>query len=479
MLTCPYQICQVIKGSEMNIKKLTAICLLACFGFTYAVPAQAISDTNSSKQANVYKHKVKKGKKETDDYKYAYINMDFWNQFNDDNLNRYIDLAIKHNYDLKIASLTVKQYYQNMKVQFANELPTVGIGVAPAFMNVPMSKDNFAVNVPAAFNYEVDIFLKNRDKTRAVKELYNASKDDERAAYISVASAVGYVYFNIVKLNEVIKYQEQIVNSRLDIYNMMLASNREGLVSTSDTVKANKAYIAGLSDLIELKKTSTKLLDQFCVLIGENPNEGETLAFTPLNDIKFSGNIPSEISSEVITSRPDYLKAEKMIKKAGIDVRVAKKEFLPTINLTGIAFLDATHSMFSKETTIAALAAAAMLPVFTGGARIANLKLKKVQYDKMLETYYKTNLTAIQEVNDALASVKYDTDKLNEHIKQHELESKDFGYTQNKYNEGIISRLDLVQMQENLLNVEKLINSTRSECYISYIELYKAVGSKL
>ena len=73
----------------------------------------------------------------------------------------------------------------------------------------------------------------------------------------------------------------------------------------------------------------------------------------------------------------------------------------------------------------------------------------------------------------------YDNEKLNEHIKQHQLETKDFGYTKDKYNQGVISRLDLVQMEENLLNVEKLINSTRSECYISYIDLYKAVGSKL
>ena len=464
----------------MNLKRFTAILVLACFNFTYVMPAFAITENNKNNQQTVYTHKVKKSKKENDDYKYAYVNMDFWKKFNDDNLNHYIDLAIKQNYDLKIASLTVKEYYQNMKLQFANELPSAGVGISPAFVNVMgMQSDDFAVNVPAMFNYEVDLFLKNRDKTKSVKELYKASQDDERAVYISVASAVGNVYFNIVKLNEIIKYQEKIVNSRLDIYNMMLASNKEGIVSTSDTVKANKAYVYGVSDLIDLKKSRAKLLDQFCVLIGEDPKNGENLAFTPLNQIKFTGTIPKEISSEIIVDRPDYLKAEKMIKKAGIDVRVAKKEFLPTINLTGLAALDVKNSMFSKETTLAALALGAMLPVFTGGARVANLKLSKVKYDKMLENYYKTNLTAIQEVNDALASVKYDNEKLNEHIKQHQLETKDFGYTKDKYNQGVISRLDLVQMEENLLNVEKLINSTRSECYISYIDLYKAVGSKL
>ena len=374
----------------MNLKRFTAILILACFNFTYVMPVFAITENNNkNNQQTVYNRKVKKSKKENDDYKYAYVNMDFWKKFNDDNLNHYIDLAIKQNYDLKIASLTVKEYYQNMKLQFANELPSAGVGISPAFVNVMgMQSDDFAVNVPAMFNYEVDLFLKNRDKTKSVKELYKASQDDERAVYISVASAVGNVYFNIVKLNEIIKYQEKIVNSRLDIYNMMLASNKEGIVSTSDTVKANKAYVYGVSDLIDLKKSRAKLLDQFCVLIGEDPKNGENLAFTPLNQIKFTGTIPKEISSEIIVDRPDYLKAEKMIKKAGIDVRVAKKEFLPTINLTGLAALDVKNSMFSKETTLAALALGAMLPVFTGGARVANLKLSKVKYDKMLENYY-------------------------------------------------------------------------------------------
>lgn len=118
----------------------------------------------------------------------------------------------------------------------------------------------------------------------------------------------------------------------------MLARNKEGLTSTADTVKANKSYIAGNTDLTEYKKQRTKLLNQLCVLLGENPNKAETLSRVSFDDIHFSGNIPSEIPSEVIVTRPDYIKAEKMVEKAGINVRVARKEFLPSINLMGIAF---------------------------------------------------------------------------------------------------------------------------------------------
>ena len=55
-----------------------------------------------------------------------------------------------------------------------------------------------------------------------------------------------------------ISLQEQIVNIRQEIYNLMLVRNKEGLTSTADTVKANKALVAGQTDLIELKKNREK-----------------------------------------------------------------------------------------------------------------------------------------------------------------------------------------------------------------------------
>jgi NodT family efflux transporter outer membrane factor (OMF) lipoprotein len=471
----------------MKTSKLITAGLILSFINMSFLPAFAINDTKATKKAQVkqekmLKHKVKRSKKYNDDYKYGYVNLDFWKSFNDTNLNNYIDLAIKNNYDLKMATLNVDEFYQAAKIQLADELPQGGIGFSPAYAKAFGMGSDWNFSFPMIINYEADIFLKNRDKTRSAKKLYEGSQYDERAAYISVASAVGTVYFNLMKLDNIIASQEEIVNLRKQIYEIMLESNKEGLVSTSDTVKANKSYVYGNSELIEYKKERTKLLHQLAVLIGESPDNINNLKISKLDDIKYSKTIPSEISSEIITNRPDYLKSVKMLEKYGLDVRVAKKEFLPTINLSGLAFFMSEmggSGLFNTNNGIYAIAASAMLPVFTGGKRIANLKLKKVQYDKMLENYHKTNLTAIQEVNDALVSVKRDDEKLKEHTKQLKLETQDFGYTQKRYNEGIISKLDLIQMKENLLTVNQLVASSKVDCYVDYISLYKAVGSKL
>lgn len=439
------------------------------------------ADTRTSPK--VFKSMVNKNKhQKSDDYKYGYVNIDWWNNFNDANLTAYINKAIQNNYDLKMATLAVEEYYQTTRIQFASELPTIGAGFSPNYVKMP-GKNNWdwAFATPAYVNYEADIFLKNRDKTKASKKLYEASQFDERAAYIAIAGAVGTTYLNIVRLDKIIEIQKKIVSVRQDIYNLMLISNKEGLISTSDTIKANKALVAGQTELIEYQKQREKLMHALAVLIGESPDNTSELEITPYNQISFSGNIPTEISSEIIVQRPDFLKAETMVEKAGIDVRVARKEFLPSINLTGVALFNASEigSAWSTKGMLGALAAGAMLPIFTGGARLANLRLKKTEYERLLQDYYKTNLTAIQEINDALVSVKRDREKMESTLRQADLEKSDYKYTEKKYNQGVISRLDLIQVQENLLTIDKLVAQQNVECMVDYIGLYKAVGSKL
>ena len=446
------------------------------------MPAIAVTEKNSNSPKQ-FKSMVSKNKKnqKSDDYKFDYVNMNWWGNFNDDLLNEYIEKAVLNNYDLKMATINVEEYYQNVKLQFANELPSAVGGFGPGVFKAPgMTKTQSGFGLPIIVQYEADIFLKNHNKTKAVKKLYEGSKLDERAAYISVASAVGSTYFNIVNLDKMISLQEEIVKIRQEIYNLMLARNKEGLTSTADTIKANKALVAGQTDLIELKKNREKMLHQMCVLIGESPENASSIKRNSLDKMNYQLAIPTQIPSEIITQRPDYMRAELMVEKAGIDVKVAKKEFLPSINILGGALFNASDigSLFTTKNMLLGFGGGLMTPLFQGGSLIANLRLKKATYERILQDYYKTNLTAIQEVNDSLVASRLDKDKMAQTIKQYNLENSDYKYNEKKFNQGTISKLDLIQYQENLLTIEKLVAQQKVECMTDAISLYKATGSK-
>lgn len=464
------------------MKKIITTALLMSMLSMTVMPAVAVSGKNTTTPKQ-FKSMISKNKKtqQSDDYKFNYVNMNWWGNFNDDLLNGYIEKAVLNNYDLKMATINVEEYYQNVRLQFANELPSAVGGFGPGVFKAPgMTNTSSAFGLPIIVQYEADIFLKNHNKTKAVKKLYEGSKLDERAAYISVASAVGSTYFNIINLDKMISLQEQIVNIRQEIYNLMLIRNKEGLTSTADTVKANKALVAGQTDLIELKKNREKMLNQMCVLIGESPENANSIKRNSLDSINYQLAIPSEIPSEIITQRPDYMKAELMVEKAGIDVKVAKKEFLPSINILGGALFNASDigSLFTTKNMLLGVGGGLMTPLFQGGSLIANLKLKKATYERILQDYYKTNLTAIQEVNDALVASRLDKDKMTQTTKQYNLEKSDYKYNEKKFNQGTISKLDLIQYQENLLTIEKLVAQQKVECMTDAISLYKATGSK-
>ncbi len=481
------------------MKRLTALTLLFALQFSFCIQAQAIQDnintaeqlnsTTTEKKDSTKKEKKswnlfkKKNKDESLKAKVEYINTDWWSSFQDPYLSEYIALALQKNHDMKIATISTEEYYQNYKIQFGTELPQIGVGFSPALVKMPGTSDSIGVfSLPGIANYEADIFLKNRDKTKSVQKQYEASLIDERAAYIAVASAVGTVYFNIVRMDKTIELQKEINNQRQEIYNLMVLSNKEGLASTADTVRANKALVKGQSDLIELEKQREKLLNQLAVLVGESPENKNSLKRITLDELIIANKIPAQVSSEIIENRPDYLRAAKMVEKAGIDVRVAKKEFLPTINLTGLAFFNSFAdfgSLFTTKNMLWSLAAGAMLPVFTGGKRIANLRLKKAQYERVLQEYLKTNLQAIQEVNDAMVSANLDWEKLSRTLEQQKLEEKDFNYNQMKYDQGVISKLDLIQFRENLLTINQLVAQQKTEYLVDYIGLYKACGARI
>ena len=436
--------------------------------------------TRAEKKALKESKKIKQAKIKTD-----YINMPWFEQFNDDYLNGYILKAVINNKDAQMATLAVDEYYQAAKAQFAGQLPTVNAGFLPAYLDNDALKsaglDGWHFALPVMVNYELDLFLKNSDKTKSAKKLYEGSIIDERAAYIGIASAVANIYFNIVKLDEIIDIQEEIVDLRKEIYEMMQLSNKEGIVSTSDLVKAHKSYVAGQTDLTDMKKNRSLLLNRLAVMIGESADKAETFERAKYADINFTGVIPEEIASSAITKRPDYMKAEKMVEKVGIDVRVAKKEFLPSLNIGGLALFNASDlgSLLTTNNVIWGLTGGAMANLFTGGKKMANLKIKKSEYERVLKNYEKTNLVAIQEINDSLVSIKNDKQKFEDNQKILKLELKDYRMAELKYENGVISKLDLNQVKENLLDVNKLIVDNNCELWTDYLSLYKAVGSDL
>ena len=413
------------------------------------------------------------------------LNIEFFNRFNDENLNSYIQQALNNNHDLKKAEHVVEQYRQQVKYSLGKELPSFSVGANYLGIKVP-ELDNFQLKdnafiLPFIANYEADLLLKNRDKTKAVKKSYDAAKSDEKAIYLALLSDVATVYTNILQYDDLIEKQAEVLKNQEEILERSNKKFERGIISTTELNNAKKDVETAESSLEKLKKERETAMMQLAVLTGNSSSNIAEMKFGTLENFEYSGEIPEEISSEVIFARPDVKASEAKLEKAKIDVRVARKEFFPRFNIVGIWAFNtiAPGTFFSWESSLAAILAGATQDIFKGGMKVANLKIQKAKYEELFEDFNQTNLEAVKEVNTALCIIKHDK-QIEENTKNElKLETEILGNAQRKISQGVISEPEYLAEENRLIGTQTDYAQAKTQRIVNYFTLYKAVGGKL
>lgn len=422
-----------------------------------------------------------------ENYRLEYLNLDWWQKYNDPVLTDYISTAFKNNQDLKIATLNVKQSEQVVKMAFAGQLPQVGFqgDVFRDFRsaNVKLgdvivkdySQSNFFL--PLTMSYEVDIWGENYLKTKSFKKQLEMVKQNERASYISLTSAVASEYFNLVKLDKLIKNQQELVKLQTEIVRLEDLKYKNGLCPITELMD-EKQLLTQLQEELNVYIDKRIIVGRALgVLTGEREKD---LSLMPRSDYSIITllPLPDSINAEVIQYRPDFMKAEEYIQKIGIDVKVAKRDFLPKFILYGQAGFSAYNltNIFGNHTFKSLVGFMPSIDLFTGGAKMARLRYNKLELEKAQQIYEKTILSSIQEVNNSLGGALTRELNYNESVKRYNLENDKFNLAQRKFDIGAKSNLEMMKDKEKLLVAEKDKVNSQVNYLISTLSIYKAVG---
>ncbi len=415
------------------------------------------------------------------------LNVEFFNHFNDVYLYNYVNEAIDNNHSAKQATVRVEEYRQGVKSQFANELPSLNVAANYAGVHVPeiipavsnIRKNNFVL--PFVANYEADFLLKNRDKTNSAKKTYEMSKFDEQSAYLVLLSDVATVYTNILQYDKLIEEQDKIVQNNEQILEDNNKKLSRGVINTTELNNSKTNIETSKIVLENLIKQREILLMQLAVLLGRNADSASDIERGSIDDFEYMAEIPSELESDVIFSRPDVKRAEAALEKARIDIRVARKEFLPTFNITGIWAFNTIvpGSFFSWESSLAALIAGATQDIFAGGRKVANLKFQKAKYEELFEQYRQTDLEAVKEVNTSLCIIKHDTEIENKSKGQLNLEEKNLNSAKKMLNRGVISKSQYLNSENLYINKDMDLAKAKTQRLVNYYTLYKTAGGKI
>lgn len=450
------------------MKKLKLIILLICLTL---MPTQTFAKTKNIQDNNDLQ----------------YMNLTWWQKFNDQKLNDYLMTIYKNNPDLKIATIKNKQSQQVMKQAFANQLPQLYFngtmqreftGSTQRFGDVVIPDYNQAHYIlPLTMSYEVDLWGENYLKTKSLKKQIEMTTQDERASYISISSNFASNYYTLVGIDKLIQNQKDLLEIEQNIVNLEEQKYNSGLCPIAEVLSEKQSLTQIQERLNSLEERQDIVVNQLITQLGDrmltkiDRSNYDSISAIPT---------PNEISTEYIGNRPDVQKAELYIQKTGIDIKVARRDFLPKFRVYGQIGFNSYDwcRMFAPHTFLSTAGVTPSLDLFTGGYKKAVLKYNKLEYEKALQIYEKAILTSIQELNDAMMSIKTANSNYEKSKERFNLEKEKLDLSNNQYKIGGRAKLDNMKDQQNILIVEEDMVTNNINRVISTINLYKATGGK-
>lgn len=405
--------------------------------------------------------------------------------FTDARLARVIETALANNRDLRIALANVEQARAQYRVQRADLLPGVSAGGTATYQDSPFSlagsgrTDLYQAQVGISA-WEVDLFGRVRNLSKAAQEQYFASVETRNAAQTALIAETANAWLTMAADQERLRIARDLEQAFGKTLELNRARFAKGIASELEVRQAQTSYDAARSTIAE---TTT--------LVAQDQNALNLLAGTtvPATDLPEGfptasatiENLPADIASDVLLRRPDIASAEHQLLSANANIGAARAAFFPNISLTA-AFGSLSlglSNLFGSGSSFWSVAPTASLPIFDFGKNKGNLAYAKATYDAMLATYEKSVQTGFREVADALARRGTMGEQLEAQTSQRDAAQVAYTLSEARFRAGVDGFLTTLDSQRALSNAEQSLLTTRLTRASNMVELYRAMGGGL
>ena len=316
--------------------------------------------------------------------------------FPDPQLQQLIVLALANNRDLRVAALNVESAQARYRIQRADLFPTIAASTTEQSESIPASV--FAASLRAGgasgqgggvsrsytagigfTSFELDLCGRIRSLSHAALQEYFSFEETRRSAQITLVAEVANAYLNMLADQTLIDITRQTLQNQSDSYALTQtmfevgATTQLALRQAESTVDTAKASLAQYERQFAVDRDALQL-----VLGAPIPTNIDFSAGLDRNAVV--SEIEMEIPSSVLVQRPDVLAAEHRLQAANADIGAARASFFRTVSLTGnFATASAQLSgLFKHDSEAWSFAPQISVPIFSGGANVANLRVAKL-----------------------------------------------------------------------------------------------------
>jgi NodT family efflux transporter outer membrane factor (OMF) lipoprotein len=341
------------------------------------------------------------------------------------------------------------------------------------------SRGGSAVNVnyamPFDISYQADVWGNIRRSVTASQDTAQASAADLENAKLTFQAQLAQIYFQLHGLDA----DADLLRRNVAIFEQSLQLTEDrfnaGVASGADVAQAKTQLESARAQLVDVGVGRAQFEHAIAVLIGDTPamvSLPEKIVDTP------PPAIPLGVPSTLMERRPDVAATERAIAAANEQIGIAKAAYFPTLTLSGTAGFVSTNlaKLFTVPSLFWAVGPQLAATLFDGGLRKGQVRFSQAAYDESVATYRQTVLTAFQQVEDQLSSLRIlEQEQATEAAaRQAAQEAVDIAVAQ--YQAGTADYLAVIVLQAALLQAQRLEIDILTRRLTASVLLIEALG---
>lgn len=405
------------------------------------------------------------------------IAADWWESFSSPELNALMARGLENNTDLLAGVQRVEQARAALKIAGATLLPSAGLsGGAERSQTVRTQGRNSGatfLQTGVDVSYELDLFGANRAEVEAAEAGLENSIYNQGALELAIMGDVATGYFTLASLRERLAIADENLKIARELLRIITARVREGAESELDLAQQRTAVASTEAARTVIAERIKNAENALAVLLGAPP-QTVTVERQNLDGVNVPEIAPGQ-PSELLERRPDLLAAEASLIAANANIGAARSAFFPSISL-GVGDFISTTGFGDPATMVLTLAASIAQPIFQGGSLEGGLDLATAEQLELAQLYLGSVLTAFQEVEDALAAVRYARER--EIALQTAVEQAERAYELSirQYDAGAIDFQTLLDTQNAQLVTQDEYAQAKLARLTAAVNLYRALG---
>jgi len=409
----------------------------------------------------------------------------WWEIFGDSQLNALEEQVNISNQNVAATFASFMAARAVVRQARSQYFPTVSVGPSIIGQHQPSSSSTVAArasgttftaySLPFDASWTPDLWGRVRNTVRANVANAQASEADLENTRLTAHAELAVDYFQLRGQDALKQLLDSTVVAYEESLKLTKALYETGIDSDEAVAEAETQLETARAQDTNLGILRAEYEHAIALLVGQ-PASSFSIAVEPLKTPPPA--IPFGVPSQLLERRPDVAATERLMAQANAQIGVAKAAYYPTLTLSASAGFQATtgSSWFSWPSRFWSVGPAISELIYDGGLRRATVEQVRAQYDQTVANYRGTVLTAFQQVEDNLSTLRVLSKEIQEQDTAIQSAQRSLKLATDRYRLGIDPYLNVITAQTTLFGNQQTAVDLRIQQIVASVQLVEAVG---